>query len=426
MTDQKGSEPLERTDAEDLADERESSRRNRSDAKYSVSLNADKVTIPPFCTCCMKPAAAVEPISVSASQKSEDKTVTRTVSINFPICSACLAHRKKAKRANWLLFGLSALIAMASVFLFAAVLPAAEITFWILPILVAAASYLLLGLLFRLPKLGGAHSALQNSVWISGVNMQDNTVLYTFTNWKYANLFAKANAAQLSDQAEETPRVIEEPYKNRTKYRSFFRASEHFAGIGALTLVFTAALLFLFGNNLTALSASVFAAPAAVPVSSAVSSVPHSLPASSVVSSVPASSVPASSVAASSKASSASASSKTSSSKASSVRSSSAASSKASSAVSSAIDEVAQRKSVIKETLATIKSELTAMEQKLRDYEARLDKLWAQYTDSKDTAYLNQYRTLYDEYDKYYQLYDWKVDYYNSLVEQYNSFNSEG
>ena len=414
--------------SEEAETARESIHRNRMDRKYSVHLNSEKVIVPPFCTCCMKPATATEIISFTA-QKPKNGVVP-TVSINLPVCPECLAHRQKARRANWILLVISSVIALASVLGFAALFPSGGIFFWLLPIVVAAAAYILLGLLFRLPKLGGEHSAMQHSAWISGFQMQDHDVLYTFTNWRYANLFANANTPPQQTPGSEhmTTPVIEEYHPNRTKHRTYFRAGEHAAGIGALTLMCTAALLLVFGGRLAALSPSALIVPTAASASSAVSSVPSSSattsskPSSAVTSSKPASS------AASSKASSKTSSSRSSaaSSKASSVRSSAASSSKASSAVSSQMNEDEQRQQVIDDTLAQLKAELVAMEKKLRDYEARLDDLWAKYIDSGNTYYRDEYRKLYDEYDKYYKQYDWKVNYYNNLVEQYNNLNSEG
>ncbi|HOP09984.1 MAG TPA: hypothetical protein PK629_00670 [Oscillospiraceae bacterium] len=442
----------------DTQTQQESLYRNRIDRKYSVYLNADKVVIPPFCTCCMKPTSLVESVSASSSQKEGGKAATRTVSINMPVCPECLAHRKKAKWANWILFALSSLIGLASVLWFATLFSTAEIAFWLLPILVAAAAYVLLGLLLRLPKLGGEHSAMQNSAWIGGIHLQDNYILYTFTNWRYANLFAKSNAPQHADSNGEAPHVIEEPYRNRAKHRAFFQAAEYAVGIGALSLVFTAALLLIFGSKLTALSTAVFVAPTAAPASSVASSVPSSsLPASSIISSVPVSSAVSSSktssvrssTSTSSKTSSVSKSSETTSSKpassapvssvvtsskvssvrssvTSSVRPSSvAASSKTSSVDYDALNE--ERRQEILLELDELRPQLNAIVNQLNVYESQLDTLWAKYEQTHDRSDYDEYQALYDEYLMYYeQVYLPLANEYEALLDEYESLNPKG
>ncbi len=461
--------PIARQDPAGAADNRrtdeqaesEPLRPNRMDQKYSVCLRADKVTVPPFCTCCMSPTASTETVSFSVRQP-DMSTAARTVSLNLPVCGDCLAHRKKAKWANWLPFGLSTLAALASVLLFAWLLPSAQLIFWLLPLLVAAGVYILLGLLLKLPKSGDEHTAVQRSAWISGVNTLDHSILYTFTNRRYAESFSKANIPCDSDSAAET-RLIEEPHPNRTQSRTYLRAGSYPVGIGALTLVFTAALLLLLGNNLTAIPAALTvpsaSAPSAPLSSQTVTSVPESsaatssVPESSAVPSEARSSKTASSKASSSKASSAAASSAATSSKpassvasstvtsskpASSVRSSVATSSKtssvnpssaASSKTSSASfdEQNEQRREEILLLMADLEKELNDLGRYLYYYEAELDALYATYQKTGNPDDYNQYMALYDEYLAFYeQVYLPVLQEYRALQNEYNSLNPKG
>lgn len=398
---------------------RESIRHNRMDQKYSVCVRASKVTAPPFCTCCMRQTATAETVRYSASRKSGiPPGANRTVSLNLPLCPDCLAHRKKATRLHWLLPGLSSLSALAGAALFSRLFSTSDALFWILPILFAAAVYALLGLLFRMPQLGIEHSSLFQSAWISSVNFGDDSVHCTFTNWRYAVLFAKANAQPTSGPEQEALPIIEEPHRNRTKNRSFFKNAVHPVGFGALSLVLTAALWLVSGNRLSALSGSLFVPPSA-PV--------HLTASSEAVAPVPPSSVPAPSTPASAAPSnrSSSVSSKTvSASKTTSPKASSA--DEASSAVSSAVDERTRRLGVLDETIKRLKAEITDMDWKLRDYDARLVKLRDKFNAYSTFDNLLAYFRLLSEYQKYGEQYDWKVGYYESLVKQYNELRAEG
>ena len=89
---------------------------------------------------------------------------------------------------KWLIIILSFIFAAISVPLFARTFDVNEDLFWGLPLIVAVVAYFLLGLMVKLPELGEEHSAMQQSVWLGGIEMFGNTTTYTFNNWRYAKL----------------------------------------------------------------------------------------------------------------------------------------------------------------------------------------------------------------------------------------------
>lgn len=231
---------LKQEKEEDDRDEKESLRRNRMDKKYSITIYADKVSVPPFCTCCMKPTTTMENIGTSTSHQSGFKKTTHTISLSMPICADCMAHRKRAKIRKWLVVLMATSIAIGSVSIFMLTIDSHSDVFWVLPFVVAAIAYLLLGLIIKLPPLSTCHSTIQQSVWLGGIEISINAVTFTFTNWRYAKLFANANYG----------RITESERRNRAKARAYIKAIDHPIGVLFLALVFTGAGLIAFGNSL--------------------------------------------------------------------------------------------------------------------------------------------------------------------------------
>lgn len=181
---------LKQEKEDDAQEEQESIKRNRLDKKYSVTMNAEKIIVPPFCTCCMKPTSTAETVSTSVSQQSGNRKTTRTISMKMPICQECLEHRSKASKLKWLVVFLSVAFAVGSVPLTSILLSSSEGAFWVIPFAVAVLSYLIFGLVIKLPPLGKEHSTTQQSVWLSGIGMTGTTTIFSFSNWRYAKLFA--------------------------------------------------------------------------------------------------------------------------------------------------------------------------------------------------------------------------------------------
>ena len=227
---------------EEERDEKEALRRNRMDKQYSVTLNAETLSVPPFCTCCMKPTTLTENISTSASHESGNRKTTRTVSMNMPICNDCLEHRKKAKNRKWLVVLIATAMAIGSVPIFNITTGFQSDAFWVLPFVVATIVFLLLGLIIKLPPLSACHSTMQQSVWLGGIGMSGNTTTFTFTNWKYSKLFTDANHSSMTESAR----------RNRAKSRAYIKAIDRPFAVLFLVLFFTGAGLIAFGNSLVA------------------------------------------------------------------------------------------------------------------------------------------------------------------------------
>lgn len=201
------------------------------DKKYSVTLNAARIVIPSFCTCCLLPTRLTEKVRASATQRNGGIDTTRTVSLDFPICEECLAHRKAAKSRKMVMTLLSLMIGIISAFFLRDVaidrsLPLA------IPLLVSVVVFVLLGLLIKIPTLEEEHSTTESSIWLGGIQMHGNQVTYTFTNGVYARRFAEANNATIAESRR----------RNRTKSRSIIKAVDHpvirfFATVATLFLV---------------------------------------------------------------------------------------------------------------------------------------------------------------------------------------------
>ncbi len=356
---------LRNLEAEQQAEEQEhqeSIRRNREDKQYYVTLHADKIVVPPFCTCCLKPTNSTENVSTSASHEAWGKKTTRTVSMNMPICPDCLEHRKKAKSMKWLIIILSLIFAAVSVPLFSRAFDVNEDAFWGLPLVVAVAAYLLLGLMVKLPALGEEHSAMQQSVWLGGIEMSGNTTTFTFTNWRYAKLFAAANARNYTESNR----------RNRVKSRSYLRAIDHPIGVCFSTLALTGIMLFFFGSTLL----------------------------SSLDSLLPGSSVPSSS-----------------------SYSNPSSTSKPSTNSSSNTKTKQQRLNAMEADLNERLAEIKNMEDELKGLADDIDYYESQYNLTNNNSYVNSYNDAVDEYNNLYNKYDRAINEYNDLVTEYNAVN---
>ena len=356
---------LRNLEAEQQAEEKEhqeSIRRNREDKQYYVTLHADKIVVPPFCTCCLKPTNSTENVSTSASHEAWGKKTTRTISMNMPLCQDCLDHRKKAKSMKWLIIILSLIFVAISVPLFARAFDVNEDLFWGLPLIVAVVAYLLLGLMVKLPELGEEHSAMQQSVWLGGIEMSGNTTTYTFTNWRYAKLFAAANGRNYTESDR----------RNRVKSRSYLRAIDHPIGVCFSVLALTGIILFFFGSTLIY----------------------------SLDSLLPRSSVPSSS-----------------------SYSNSSSISKPSTNPSSNTKTKQQRLNAMEADLNERLAEIKDMEDELEGLADDIDYYESQYNLTQDNSYANSYNDAVDEYNDLYNKYDRAIHEYNDLVEEYNALS---
>jgi hypothetical protein len=131
---------------------------------------------------------------------------------------------------------LTATIVVLGVFIQSSYINVNKEGFWVWPFVFTIVTYILFGgLVIKLPKLSLEHSTNQQSVWMGGIDMSGYTTTYTFTNWRYAKLFAMANQTSL----------FESERRNRAKSTAFIKAVDHPIRVLFLTLIITGALLFV-------------------------------------------------------------------------------------------------------------------------------------------------------------------------------------
>lgn len=163
---------------------------DRQDKKYSVTVTGSSVSVPPYCTCCMKPTT--DAVRVIGRKQTFFYRTTR--SQFMPICPECFAHGKKMGKLKWAVVSLTILasVVCAAFFQFRfkvdALIPCAVITFLF---------YQLFGSLMRVSPLGPAHTAKEHSAQIGGFSKEKTT--YIFTNRRYARMFADANHVPVTE-----------------------------------------------------------------------------------------------------------------------------------------------------------------------------------------------------------------------------------
>jgi len=167
--------------------------------QYQVTLPTRRqngVTVPRPCTCCFGEADSEEVVSCSREEQRGGERFRRTLSLPFPVCSACRGHRQEyaAKRCLMVLLsvGASLLIIWPVASL---VKPAGWFLFVILGAGAAAGVLLLLSTCIRLSILGDEHASRGASV--SASFDSGDQVTFTFSNPRYASLFAHMNQAEV-------------------------------------------------------------------------------------------------------------------------------------------------------------------------------------------------------------------------------------
>lgn len=168
---------------------------NLSDRRYSVTVLGDRFAIPPFCTCCMMPTDNLEEIRGSISETRWRTERTRTVILEFPICSNCKKHRKQISIKRWILTILSLVVSFIG-FVFFCFTELDYNTVAMIYAVISAVIYFVIGYLMKLPQISPEHSTWEESTKIKPMSMSGTGIIFEFTNWKYANLFADANEAE--------------------------------------------------------------------------------------------------------------------------------------------------------------------------------------------------------------------------------------
>jgi hypothetical protein len=339
-------------------EEQESKIRNRMDKMYSVTSCSDSVIIPPYCTCCMKRTSTTEEISTSISEQSGNRKTTRTISLEMPVCSDCLEHRKAAKNAKWFIVLISVIIAMVS-FKLASDLGESQ---FVIPFFAATISYVGLGFAVRLHPLGVEHSTRGKSVWLTGINMTGNTTTFNFTNWRYAKLFAEVNQIGkfYGNTNGKQQAVLEINYPNKAKSRSFLKAVDSPILGGILVLVFTSIFVIALYNMNPSNSTS----PTATTSQGTETST---------------------------------------------------------SQTSTTTPNRSQKLAELETKLASLKSEISNMEDQLTSIEVDIEYYKTMYDDTNDSSYADLYNDAVDEYNSLWAEYDQAVDDYNDMVKEHNS-----
>ena len=166
---------------------------NRENTAYYVGIGQTSVSIPRFCTCCMAETHHTENICYSVSEKHGFTEHTKTVSLDFPLCDDCVAHRREVKEKKWLLNIISMLSGIAITILTA--IGGVLVNLFFMPIIGTIAVYVFAGLLLKTRELSDLHSNKINSVWFSDISLHHSGVIMNFTNMFYARLFAESNRA---------------------------------------------------------------------------------------------------------------------------------------------------------------------------------------------------------------------------------------
>lgn len=158
---------------------------------HQVYLETDRPEFPPVCMCCLGPAQAV--YSPTPPPRGGGQPDPLLEPLEFPYCSACLAHLRQAQESSTrnLIAGNLLIWGMAVPFM-AGMSPA-----------LMAAGPISAGVYLAAQKRGEAgmkencaHSgAACRVVW-----HRRNTYLFTFASEKYAQMFSDANAAVISKE----------------------------------------------------------------------------------------------------------------------------------------------------------------------------------------------------------------------------------
>ena len=214
---------------------------NEPDKVYCVSLFNDKVSVPPYCTCCMKPTNTTEMIGGSLSSSSFNRKTTREVSLHLPICPECKKHREVISNKKWLLDS----IAIAMGIILTVVLAGTSIFnyTWFVPVVMTIATFFTLGFIVKVEPLGKEHSTRERSVKMTVMSVDSFHVKLFFTSLTYAEMFAYVNNS----------RINKYPARNRPKEAKLLPAlnNPYANGVIVLCVIVVTMLFALFAAEIT-------------------------------------------------------------------------------------------------------------------------------------------------------------------------------
>lgn len=229
----------------------EQERNNRqADKVYSVDISGDKFVIPPYCTCCLKPTSLTEDVRFAMSRDTFGGTATKTISVHMPICPECLEHRKQFTRKNVWICILCILFGVLASFMTYLGFKADKSNAIFIGAAVTTALYFVITLAIKVTPLSDSHSTRFRSVDISAPLLDEKnrfvsiipSVTFTFTNWRYANLFQKANASKASS-------INSSKKINSAKKHSIFRLKKYVLST-LVGILFVSVILSLISINI--------------------------------------------------------------------------------------------------------------------------------------------------------------------------------
>lgn len=167
--------------------------RQLTDKTYEVPLSDIKFSLPPYCTCCMKPSTSTEKIKFPTS-------ANRNAYVNMPICDDCREHRNTVSICSILIYVFSAIAGIAVFFICNSMF-----SDWI-SVAVSGVSvalvFFLMATMIKMKELPEEHSTRTKSVSASlaagefededGI-LRKATVRFDFTNKEYASSFRELN-----------------------------------------------------------------------------------------------------------------------------------------------------------------------------------------------------------------------------------------
>ncbi len=233
---------------EDLEKEEKASR--QADREYTVVIRGERFSVPPVCTCCLKPTSDREEILCAAVEMNTNgSTKTRPIRVEMPICKECRDHRKQFSGKSKRICGFCILIGVLITSLAYMAFKTEKSVALCMGGAVTVALYFVMNSTITMPPLSEAHSSRLKSVRMY-VPMRDNRsspasdaapVSFTFTNWKYALLFQMANSPHASKMKR-----TERP--NSAKQASVFKLKPgHIWSVLGILCIFLLCSLIIFG-----------------------------------------------------------------------------------------------------------------------------------------------------------------------------------
>lgn len=187
----------------------------QADKVYSVDIIGQSYSIPPFCTCCMKPTTNQETLTFSSQTYRGRTTTTHTTRAQLPVCQDCLNHRSKHSGLVGAVRFWSAFIGALVTLFIMIFIKIEDFPAILIGCAVAVGLHLLQMAKRKTKALPEEHSSRLASAEILSFTQPmysslknvfgadaGASIRFTFTNWKYAQLFQKANAGHASEVRE--------------------------------------------------------------------------------------------------------------------------------------------------------------------------------------------------------------------------------